>query len=165
MIKLIEIEEIGSVTEVFKSVIEDMNTKGINQWDSVYPNEEVLCKDIQNKEAYGYYADNEMIGYVSINDKYSEEYKTVEWQYFDNKPFIIHRLAVKSNFQGQGIAKKLIYFAENQAKTQGYKTIRLDAFSQNPNALNLYKKLNYNYVGDVLFRKGLFHCFEKRIND
>jgi ribosomal protein S18 acetylase RimI-like enzyme len=104
-----------------------------------------------------------LIGYISLNEIFSKEYNSVNWNYIDNgKPLIIHRLAVKSSFQGQGIAKKIIQFAENHAKNNGYRTIRLDAFSKNRQALGLYEKLEYKYAGDVLFRKGVFVCFDKK---
>jgi hypothetical protein len=35
--------------------------------------------------------------------------------------------------------------------------------SQNPQALNLYRRLGYRDVGTVTLRKGLFHCFEKAL--
>ncbi|WP_166962224.1 GNAT family N-acetyltransferase [Yeosuana marina] len=161
MIELIKLNEIESVVEIFDDVKTGMNHKGINQWDFIYPNEKILEMDIIEGNAYGYYNKNEIIAYVSINESFDKEYETVNWHYIDNNPLIIHRLAVKSSAQGKGIAKKLISFVEDKAKFNGYKTIRLDAFSSNPNALGLYKSLGYRYAGDVNLRKGVFHCFEK----
>jgi ribosomal protein S18 acetylase RimI-like enzyme len=42
-------------------------------------------------------------------------------------------------------------------------TVRLDAFSHNPAALKLYRRLNYCEVGFVDFRKGRFILFEKKL--
>lgn len=164
MIELIKINELNAVIEIFKDVTKDMIKKGINQWDSIYPDYEALTKDINDNHAYGYYNNNNLIAYISINEHFAKNYETINWQYFDSRPLIIHRLAVKSKFQGHGIAKKMMCFAEHKAQLEGYSTIRLDAFSKNPYALKLYKSLSYKYVGDVRFRKGIFYCFEKKID-
>ncbi len=41
--------------------------------------------------------------------------------------------------------------------------IRLDAFTENPNALKLYKNLGYKIVGYADWRKGRFYLCEKNI--
>jgi len=52
-------------------------------------------------------------------------------------------------------------FAEEYARSSGYSSIRLDAFLQNKAALKLYEKRGYENVGTVVFRKGVFNCYEK----
>jgi ribosomal protein S18 acetylase RimI-like enzyme len=65
--------------------------------------------------------------------------------------------------QGGGIARKLLKYADDFAVKNGYGTIRLDAFTQNERALRLYEKNGYEKVGSVLFRKGEFYCYEKKM--
>lgn len=43
------------------------------------------------------------------------------------------------------------------------KAVTLDTFLGNPIALSLYHSFGYGYAGDVFFRKGKFHCFEKSL--
>lgn len=43
-------------------------------------------------------------------------------------------------------------FSAEYAKERKYKTMRLDAFIQNPAAVGLYRKLDYTEVGVVEFR-------------
>lgn len=163
MIEPIKITELQTVLDLFKDVTNNMISNGINQWDSIYPNTAIITTDIESNYAHGYYLNNELVGYISINNQYDKEYEHVNWEYPDDKPFIIHRLTVKSEFQGMGIAKKLMSFAENTAQSKEHLTIRLDAFSQNPTALSLYQRLGYRLAGKVTFRKGIFFCFEKRL--
>jgi hypothetical protein len=42
-------------------------------------------------------------------------------------------------------------------------TVRLDAFSKKPAAINLYRRLYYSEVGFVYFCKGRFILFEKKL--
>ncbi len=163
MIRSIVKEEISKVLELFADVVQAMIENHIHQWDEVYPHSELLMQDIKNSQAYGYYIDEVLAGYVVINEFFDEEYNEVDWQFLDEKPLVVHRLAVKSEYQGRGIAKEIMTFAENFALENDYSVIRLDAFSQNPAALTLYRRLNYCYAGKVEFRKGIFYCFEKRM--
>jgi RimJ/RimL family protein N-acetyltransferase len=54
-------------------------------------------------------------------------------------------------------------FAESVAEKEGFDTIRLDAFSENPGAVALYERLGYRRAGTVNFRKGAFFCLEKQV--
>jgi ribosomal protein S18 acetylase RimI-like enzyme len=70
---------------------------------------------------------------------------------------------VDPDFQGQGIARRMMRFAEGAARNLGCGVMRLDAFALNPQALRLYRSLEYRDAGEVRFRKGAFRCFEKRL--
>jgi RimJ/RimL family protein N-acetyltransferase len=54
-------------------------------------------------------------------------------------------------------------FAEQHALAVGYRTVRLDAFVDNPVALHLYERLGYRDAGTVRHRTGRFRCFEKEL--
>jgi ribosomal protein S18 acetylase RimI-like enzyme len=163
MIKLLNINNLNEVMIIIKNVIADMNEKGINQWDDVYPNMEIITNDIESNTAFGYFDENMLVGYIALNENYSPEYDLLNWKSSGN-PLIIHRLSVAPQNQGKGIAKKCIRFAEEYAKKYNFKSIRLDAFSDNPGALRLYENLNYEKAGTITFRKGIFVCFEKLIS-
>jgi ribosomal protein S18 acetylase RimI-like enzyme len=76
----------------------------------------------------------------------------------------VHRLCLLPAFQGKGLAKQLMQFAEEYAVKNKYSSIRLDTYSKNFIALNLYDSLKYRRAGDVSFRAGkTFHCFEKML--
>lgn len=68
-------------------------------------------------------------------------------------------------FQGKGIAKTILKFIEEFSNKNNYACIRLDAYSENKNALKLYENFGYNKVGEVFFpgRKLPFYCYEKYI--
>ena len=161
MISQIPITNSKEACHIFTDVKRDMISQGIDQWDEVYPNEKIIETDILNNHAFGYCADGVLMGYIAINEYFDKEYNDLDWKHPDNRPLIVHRLAVHSKFQGLGIAKALMLFAEDKAINEGYATIRLDAFSKNPKALKFYDNLDYQFVGEVTFRKGVFYCFEK----
>ena len=79
----------------------------------------------------------------------------------------IHRLAVHPDYQKKGIGKSLMTFAEEYAKINDFKSIRLDTFSKNIRNNKFYKSRNYNQLGNVFFpmqSEYPFHCYEKIID-
>ena len=52
---------------------------------------------------------------------------------------------------------------EARARVLGFDCIRLDAFRQNPRAIQFYERSDYRRAGQIGFRKGEFHCFEKQL--
>ncbi len=76
----------------------------------------------------------------------------------------VHRLAVDPKYQKKGIGRSLMNFAENYARNNGLKSIRLDTFSENERNNRFYKSRKYIQLNDVYFpnqSKFPFHCYEK----
>lgn len=140
-----------------------MNAQGVLQWDEVYPDRETICADVAGETLMVLDEDGALKGMVVLNEYQDREYADVDWQLTQGRQLVVHRLCVHPLYQGQGVAKRLMEFAEDYAQQGGYSAIRLDAFSQNPISLGLYDKLGYRKTGVVTFRKGLFHCFEKSV--
>ncbi|MDA8431230.1 MAG: GNAT family N-acetyltransferase [Geobacteraceae bacterium] len=66
-----------------------------------------------------------IVGMISINDSQSPEYQAVKWQYPGRAlVLVIHRLTIDPSHQRQGMATRLMDFAEKIAEKQGYETIR-----------------------------------------
>ena len=56
-------------------------------------------------------------------------------------------------------------FAEKLTIYKGLRSVRLDTYSGNPKAMQFYKKLDYNQLGEIDLKpnKDKYHCFEKII--
>ncbi|MFT4168474.1 MAG: GNAT family N-acetyltransferase [Dysgonomonas sp.] len=163
MIKLLLKSDINDCSDIISNVILKMNSSGINQWDEIYPARSDIENDINNNNAFGYIHNEKVSAYITLNELQSPEYAALAWG-IEGRNLIVHRLSVSPDMQGKGIARKMMLFAEEYATAQKYDSIRLDAFTENPTAINLYLKLGYKEVGSVIFRKGKFLCYEKRIN-
>jgi ribosomal protein S18 acetylase RimI-like enzyme len=153
--------DINEIMDIVKNAIIDMERRGLYQWDSIYPNIDVIKNDIDEGNLYVYMDKGIIKGIMVLNEFQDEEYKSVKWQHNQGKVLVIHRLCIDPLFKGQGLATRFVKFAEKFGKDNNYQTIRLDAFSENEHALNLYKKNGYQLRGTVTFRKGEFCCFEK----
>ncbi|MEW9702685.1 GNAT family N-acetyltransferase [Paenibacillus sp. SI8] len=63
------------------------------------------------------------------------------------------------------MGKKLLIFAEEQARARGCTSIRLDAYTANPTALQMYERAGYSKVGLIRYplRKEPYQCYEKKM--
>lgn len=162
MIKPTDITNLSQTLKVLEEVKQYMLSQGIDQWDEEYPNQDTIINDIQNKQAYIYTENEQVLAYMVLNEEYDVEYDDLNWT--TPTPFIvIHRLFVKPTAQGKGISSQMIQYAEEYAQTNKYASIRFDAYSLNNTANAVYTKKGYALVGTVQFRKGVFNCYEKAL--
>jgi N-acetylglutamate synthase-like GNAT family acetyltransferase len=70
---------------------------------------------------------------------------------FDVRKGYLHRLAVKREYRGQGIAKKLISYIEAELIKLGSKRIDCLIFKNNPISKSLLKKMGYEPAYNVLY--------------
>lgn len=163
-IRLAGDEDVVALMRLVHDCIAHMRRAGIEQWDELYPDEATLRGDVQERTMYlGGREDHGMIGAFVLNEYQNQEYAEVPWTITDLRVAVVHRLMVDPRHQRQGVARQLMRLAEERAIALGFGAMRLDAFSGNPSALRLYQDLGYRDAGGVMFRKGPFRCFEKRL--
>lgn len=156
-------EELHAIVALVKKAIADMENSEIHQWDDVYPDRTVLEDDLRQDSLYVLAEDTRIKGIIVLNEVQAEEYAALRWQDTHGNPMVIHRLCVSPLYKRQGIATKLLRFAETAGTKQGYSSIRLDAFTQNPGACRLYEHNGYEKRGIIRLRMGDFWCFEKEL--
>ena len=164
-IKLAAPEQIDTVLALVHDIVSYMQTSGLDQWNSVYPDKDTLQKDLNNATLYLLMDENKVTGMVVLNEDQDPEYQTVNWQLPAERVMVIHRLCIHPRFRRRGLSKFLMDFAEFHAHRNGYNVIRLDAYSANPAALSLYEHRGYSKAGAVNFpgRAHPFWCYEKQI--
>jgi GNAT superfamily N-acetyltransferase len=156
--------DLPAVMMLVRDCIEDMKLRGIEQWDEIYPAHANFSADVTEGSLYAAFSTGEdLVGVFALNGFQDPEYTEVPWSFLDASVGVVHRLMVNPRFQGQGVARALMVTAERLAVELGFAVLRLDAFSSNPQALRLYRSVGYREAGNVVFRKGRFHCFEKRL--
>jgi len=156
------IEDLPAVMDLIRECISVLDENGIAQWDAVYSDELALRQAIGSTSLYVFDDDGRVCGTIALNEHEPEEYRHIVWNYRGNI-LVVHRLAIAPAYQRNGLATRLMEFAEDLAWMGGYDAIRLDVFAQNPAPVALCSTLDYRYAGNVIFRRGLFLCFEKHI--
>ena len=166
-IELATLNELDRVKEIAEACAKNMIENNIFQWNDKYPSREIFKEDIKNKSLYVSKINQEVVGCIMFSFRKDDVYKTVNWITEDEYNLYIHRLAVDPVFQKRGIARKMMDFAEDFAKSNNYRSVRLDTFSQNPRNNKFYKARGYNKLDDVYFPKQSefpFHCYEKLVD-
>ena len=166
-IELATLNELDRVKEIAEACAKNMIENNIFQWNDKYPSREIFKEDIKNKSLYVSKIDQEVVGCIMFSFRKDDVYKTVNWITEDEYNLYIHRLAVDPIFQKRGIARKMMDFAEDFAKSNNYISVRLDTFSQNPRNNKFYKSRGYNKLDDVYFPRQSefpFHCYEKLVD-
>jgi len=160
----IDLEKMYAIT---KSCGKQMIEKGIFQWNEFYPSKEVLQKDIELQQIWKLTESNSVVGIIVLTEIEDKEYKNVKWITENNKNLYIHRLAIEPIFQGKGYAQALMTFAEDYARKNNYKSVRLDTFSQNKRNQYFYEQRNYIKLENIYFPSQSefpFYCYELILN-
>ena len=168
MIRLAKKEEIDKIVAITRACASKMIVNGIHQWNEQYPSREAFEHDVKRKELYVLEDYGNISGCIVISTFKDLIYNEVKWLTENDKPSLyIHRLAVHPNNQGQGIAQKLMLYAENWAKEGDFQSVRLDTFSHNTRNNRFYKQRGYHKLGNVYFPKQSkhpFYCYELPLN-
>ena len=155
-------QEIDSIILIIRNAILKMDREGIHQWDEIYPSRELISSDIAEGCLFAARIEEKIAGIFVLNEHQSPQYQSITWVDNVGKVLVVHRLCVSPAFQGQGIAKEMMRFAEKYAVKNKYSSIRLDALSKNPISNGLYHALGYQRRGNVSFIRGrINYCYEK----
>lgn len=157
--------DLDDLLALLRGCVSEMQARGLDQWDDIYPNRETLLGDIQARTLYlaaGAGAPP-LLGALTLNQRQEPEYADVAWQILVEPIAVVHRLMVHPDAQRGGLGRFLMRYAEHEAHRLGCRAIRLDTMDANVRALALYRALGYRQAGAVRFRKGAFTCFERRV--
>lgn len=132
-------------------------------WTEDYPNEEILENDIKRQAIFVMKNEkNEIIGTISIDDD-KEVDSLACWS--DNlKPAAeLARLAIKSDYQNQGLARLMLQKTMEELKKRNYKGVHFLVSKTNRKALHSYAKLNFEKRGESNLYGEEWWCYEKEL--
>ena len=164
MIRKAKPEDVKRIKEITAACAAHMIAQGIFQWNENYPALDVLTKDVAAGDVYVFEVEQQPVATVMFSFTMDDFYAEVDWLTPNQKQLYVHRLAVHPDYQGKGIARKLMDFGEAYAKENNCLSVRLDTFSKNPRNNRFYKARNYQQLGQVFFAQKSphpFYCFEK----
>jgi ribosomal protein S18 acetylase RimI-like enzyme len=153
--------DIEPIMELIHDAVKDMHSSGLYQWNEEYPTADIITEDVSAGTLYKATEGDCITGVIVLNRQYFSGYETITWEDKGGNFLVVHRLCIHPSFQGKGLAKKLMSFAEEYAVKHKYSSIRLDTSALNKTALGLYDKLNYRRVGSFTFDDKKWQCFEK----
>jgi ribosomal protein S18 acetylase RimI-like enzyme len=156
-----DFNDLNLLTDITRRCIGHLNKQGINQWDDIYPSRKDFHDDIVAQSLYSITNEDKLCGCICINQIEYPGYEKANWQGSDF--FVIHKIIIDPQKEGQGLGKFAMLHAEMIARANQKDSIRLDCFKENERANRFYQKLGYVIKGETLFRKGMFNLYEKMI--
>lgn len=155
------LEDVDRLIKLVHDCISAMRAMGIDQWDDVYPDRRTVERDVAAGTLEVLYDSQGILACITLDQSMDPMWQGLDWT-ADSEPAVaVHRLMVDPAVQGRGCARLLMAHAEEGARRQGFRSIRLDCFLQNPRAMSFYSSLGYRRTGTAMMRKGAFAGFEK----
>ena len=157
-----ELSDAPAVMHLLTLCMEEMRASGIDQWDTIYPSLPVVEADARARSLFIVRQGDLCLCSISLDEQQPDVYAGLPWHDTTGRPGVVHRLAVHPGWRGLGIGNQLMAHAENFARDNGFTSIRLDTYTANPHAMDLYLRRGYQRVGQVSFprRKLPFDCLE-----
>ncbi len=155
-------QDLDNICSLVGNAIVEMEKNGIYQWDDIYPARIDFEEDIKNENLYVAREGDELAAFYVISDECDEQYDNATWQFGDSY-YVLHRFCVSPDKQNKGVGRAVLAHIEEQIKDMGYKSVRLDTFTENPYAQRLYRHNGYEARGYADWRKGRFDLMEKAL--
>lgn len=143
-----------------------LKEQGIDQWQTGYPNLEVILGDIANQRGYFILEGDRVFGYACIDYEGEPAYKELkgDWLSGDDTPYVVvHRMAFAKESRGKGLANVAFRLVEEQAKEKGISSFRVDTDEANKIMQHVLKKNGFAFCGVIWFDNSEKIAFEKRI--
>lgn len=168
-LRVASLEEFEKLKNFYYSVIDGLEgTPYLPAWQKgVYPYDSQLQDALSKGELFVFEEDGNLIGAAIFNSKVNEEYNKINWptEARGDEVMTIHILAIGPRAQRHGYGRRMVTLATDYAREQGFKVIRIDAWSANAPAIKLYTQMGFKEVAKASFcykddLRGDFSLFE-----
>ena len=125
---------------------------GSPQWQNGYPNQETLTQDIAMQTNWVLINDNKVAATATLQHTPEPTYRNItqgQWQQPDEPYATIHRVAISSNYRGQGLSKLLFSNLLTVGQMQGIKNFRVDTHRSNKAMQHIAENFNFKKRGII----------------
>ena len=162
--------DLDDINIFVRNVVKVMNANGNFQWDDNYPLKQHFLEDIRNGELYVYCDTNlkceKVVGVVALTTAPCPEYAQAPGVDLSIPGVTPHRLGVSLDYQGRGIAKSLLMYADEVCKSKGWRFIRIDTNKVNTVMQRLISSCSFIFKGEIALNNKpgfVFYCYEKML--
>ena len=144
-----DIDDIMVAVEDSRSLLKEQEN---GQWQDGYPNKDDLINDINNGRLFAITDDNnKVIGVCALTYREEEYHHLYEGKWLTDLPYMVmHRVALKKECRGKGYGKKLFELFIEQAKKEGFHSLRIDTHEGNSTMRHLIELYGFAFCGRVI---------------
>ena len=134
-------------------------------WDEEYPTREIVREDVeQHTVLVMRNAADEIVSAIALWHAF-EFADAARWYEDVTRWAMLSRLGVRSDCQGQGIAKRMLIAAMDEARRDGCEAVQFLVAKSNPLAQRAYASLGFDICGEAeIWEPGeVWLCYQKRL--
>ncbi len=132
-------------------------------WDENYPSDTIRYNDCAAECLYVLAEKYNTIGAVSVVPE--NELDDIEcWEVKDGTQREIARLVIMPEYQGKGYSKVMLSQLFSLLAKEGCHAVHLLVAKSNEPAVNLYKSLGFNFLGECFRYENNFYICEKKLS-
>ena len=145
-------EDMDDILLVVRQAKNYLKKHKVDQWQSDYPTEDLIARDIQKGEGYVITYGERFAGYFAFSTGPDMDYdELTDGKWRSDEPYcVLHRAAVMAEFRGSGLSHHLVSFAEELTRAAGCGYIRIDTHKKNKAMTALLRAHGYEYRGNIL---------------
>ena len=146
------IDDLDNIQLIIRQAKNYLKKHRVDQWQSEYPTEELLQRDIERGEGYVVTYGERFAGYFVLSERRELDYdELMDGKWRCEEPYcVLHRLAVMAEFRGSGMADRIMGFAEEITKAAGRSYVRIDTHKKNKAMTALLRAHGYEYRGNLI---------------
>ena len=136
----------------FEYAEENRSFNGSPQWQNGYPDQETFTQDIVMQTNWILINDNKVVATATLQLTPEPTYRNItqgQWQQPDEPYATIHRVAISSNYRGQGLSKLLFSNLLTVGQMQGIKNFRVDTHRSNKAMQHIAENFNFKKRGII----------------
>lgn len=154
--------DVDEVYELYHSLIDTP----YSTWSEEYPSKELVFDDVEHGKTIVMRDESgRIIAAIALLDRDDEPEldDVAPWYPESEKWAIPSRLGVACDYQGKGIAKRMLHAAMDYAKADGCDSVRFLVAKSNPIPQRAYAPLGFDICGECAMWGGEWLCYQKRL--
>ena len=144
--------DLQEIMKIIRQAQEYLRSAGIDQWQNGYPSEATIRQDIEQGNSY-LLTDNDgaVLGTTVLEFDGDPNYDSIyEGAWLTNSSYgAIHRIAVRNQLKGKGLATKIIDAVEHECQQRGVCSLRVDTHKDNHSMQRMLQKNGFQYCGVI----------------
>lgn len=163
--------DLDRIAEIYEEAKRTIAALGIDQWQDGYPNRSIAEEDCAGGLSVVVCKEDLPAGVCVLIPDGEKTYDAIEkgeWLTGNgNRNYMtVHRIAVDTAFRGKGAAALLLRHAEEEARSKGLPSVRIDTHEGNVVMRRMLEKNGFVYCGVIHLENGDPRvAYEKRISE
>ena len=161
---LAQMEDFRRCMDILNDGREFQRAQGFVQWADGYPDEGSVLGDLQNGLGYVVKVDGAIAAYMYIGIDGDPAYPEIKGAWNYDEPYaVVHRIAIGSEFRGQGLGSITFRLVEDFCRSKGFYLLRIDTDEKNKRMQHVLEKNGFVYCGTVIQGGGDRMAYEKKL--